>query len=81
MAGLFLCSRRQPFSQSECLAAQERFEEAEPLLAESHPVLLERRGVGDRRALQAVARVVALYERWGRSEEAERFRRLIPERS
>ncbi len=62
----------------DCLAALGRFDQAEPLLVDSYPVLLARRGATDRRALQAVERGVSLYQRWGKTEEAERFRKMIP---
>ncbi|MEM7355287.1 MAG: tetratricopeptide repeat protein [Acidobacteriota bacterium] len=60
-----------------CLAASGRFAEAEPLLTEGLPILIRRRGLGDRRARQAVERTVDLYQRWGREAEATRYRQAL----
>ncbi len=61
----------------ECLAALGRYQEAEPLLTGSYPVLLKNRGNHDRRARQAVVRVVSLYQRWGRDDQARRYREVL----
>jgi hypothetical protein len=59
----------------ECLLALSRFDAAEPLLlsgASSIPVV---RGPGlyDRQTANRL--LVTLYERWGKPEEAQKFRR------
>jgi len=54
-----------------CLTAQRRYAEAEPLLVASLEGLRGRSGAG-----RAAARLVRLYEAWGRTEQAEAYRRL-----
>ena len=58
----------------ECLFLQTRYADAEPLLLESHKVLLTRMGARDPRTQNAAQRLVALYEAWSKPSEAERFR-------
>ncbi len=59
-----------------CLVAQARFAEAEPLLVESYPIISAKRGKNWRRTQQALERVVTLYEKWKRPEDAARYRAL-----
>jgi tetratricopeptide (TPR) repeat protein len=59
------------------LVAQKRFAEAEPLLVEGHAIMAKQRGAGYRRTLQALERVVALYEQWPKPEEAARYRAAL----
>jgi serine/threonine-protein kinase len=58
----------------ECLAAQNRYEEAETLLLESHTTMNKTMGANDPRTKRATMRLVKLYEAWGKPEEAERYR-------
>lgn len=51
-----------------CLTARGRFEEAEPLLLESYPVLKNDKGDGAKHAAEARQRIVELYTKWGRPE-------------
>jgi serine/threonine protein kinase/tetratricopeptide (TPR) repeat protein len=55
-----------------CLTAQARYPEAEALLTESYPVLARKRGRSWKRTRDAAGRIVALYEAWGRPEQAAR---------
>ncbi len=56
------------------LAALGRFAEAEALLLESERGLTAARGPGHVRSLEARRRLAALYEAWGRPEQAARWR-------
>jgi tetratricopeptide (TPR) repeat protein len=56
-----------------CLAAQRRFEEAEPLLVGAYEALAKDPADGKRRAGEAQARVSALYKAWGRPEQAAEY--------
>jgi serine/threonine-protein kinase len=58
----------------ECLTAQKRFEEAEPLLLESHTAIEKALSARDPRTQSARERLVKLYEAWGKPEAAARFR-------
>lgn len=56
-----------------CLAAQGRFEEAEPLLVRAYEALVKDPADGNRRAGEALARVVALYRTSGKPERAAMY--------
>jgi tetratricopeptide (TPR) repeat protein len=56
-----------------CLAAQGRFEEAEPLLVGAYETLVKDPADGNRRAGEALARVVALYRSSGKPERAAMY--------
>jgi len=58
----------------ECLAALRRYEEAEALLIKSYPVIADKRGADDPFTRDSLARLVKLYESWGREEQAAEFR-------
>ena len=53
-----------------CLAAQGRFEEAEPLLLESYPLLQKDKGDGAKHAAEARQRIADLYKAWGKPEKS-----------
>ncbi len=57
-----------------CLGAVGRFEEAEPLVTGGYEGLRQAKGDAAETTRDALERVVALYEAWGRPEEAERYR-------
>ena len=57
-----------------CLAAQRRFEEAEPLLVGAYEALAKDPADGKRRAGEALARVVALYRTSGQPERAAMYK-------
>ncbi len=52
-----------------CLLAQGHYEEAEPLLIESYPVIREVKGEESRYARDALGRIVELYRNWDKEEE------------
>jgi len=58
----------------ECLTAQGRYEEAEPLLLAGYEVIREHRGADDPRTRRALDRILGLYASWGRPERAARYR-------
>ncbi len=58
----------------ECLTRQDRPAEAEPLLLASYAVFAKTGGDGDLRSKIARERLVALYQAWGRPDEAARYR-------
>jgi len=57
-----------------CLTALGRFEEAEPLLRDSHPKLEVVLGPRHNRTRQARVQLVELYEKWGKPDQAARCR-------
>lgn len=65
---------RAMISLTEELLAAERFEEAEERALEVHERLLTQESQSRRQIRQARALLVQLYEAWGRSEEADRWR-------
>jgi serine/threonine-protein kinase len=56
------------------LVAQGKFQEAEPLLIQSYPILLKDPGDGAKHAEEARQRIVDLYTAWGKPEKAAEFR-------
>ena len=58
----------------ECLTVMGRFEEAEPRLLQGYEDMLGVRGETDRHVQTALARIVTLYEKWGKTELADKFR-------
>lgn len=62
-----------------CLVKQKRFEEAEPLLLESYPVIEEERGATDKFTLNALNRVIELYESWNKLDKVTEYKALLPD--
>ncbi len=63
----------------EVRTLQGRYEEAETLLVDGYQgVLSEFQNPSHRRTLDAVNRLIRLYEAWGKPEEVARYRALIP---
>lgn len=60
-----------------CLMGLERFDAAEPYLVQAAQWLRARRGMDNSYTRETTARVIALYERWGRPDRAEPYRRLL----
>jgi serine/threonine protein kinase len=61
----------------ECLATQQRFSEADPLLVDSYNNLALSLGQSDPRTHVALKRLIAFYDSWGKPEEAARLRRKL----
>ena len=61
-----------------CLSLQGQYEAAEPLVAESFPVIKRIRGPEDKYSLEALQRVIDLYELWGAPDEAAGYRKMLP---
>ena len=57
-----------------CLARQGGYAEAEPMLKESLAVLLSAPGAQPERVRQALERIIALYDAWGKPEQAAAWR-------
>jgi len=57
----------------ECLTTQKRFAEAEPLLIESYTTLDSKLGQRDPRTVEALGRLVNLYQAWGKPEQAAQY--------
>lgn len=57
-----------------CLAAQGRFEEAEPLLTGSYLALSKEEGDGAQKVPEALQRLIDLYTAWGKPEKAAAYR-------
>ncbi len=56
-----------------CLADQKKFKEAEPLLAESYPIINKHFG-NARETSDAGLRLISLYENWGKADKANAIR-------
>ena len=63
--------------QGMALVGRERYSEAEPLLTKSYDHMVQLRGGRTYRSQLALARVIELYEAWGRSGELERYQALV----
>ncbi len=62
----------------ECLTAEGRFADAEPLLVSSYEALNAAAGPRSPFTAEALSRVVALYDQWHKPAEAARYRGLVP---
>jgi tetratricopeptide (TPR) repeat protein len=62
----------------ECLAAQKKYADAEPLALSGYEALRKATGVPQEQLREAHARVVALDEAWGRPDAARRWRNQPP---
>ena len=60
----------------ECLTIQERYNEAEPLLVESHESLRNSQGATNPRTRLALQRLVELYEKWQEPDLAAKYRAM-----
>ena len=58
----------------ECLTAQKRYAEAEPLLTDSYNELKSKLGEQNKRTVEARQRLVKLYELWEKPDLAARYR-------
>ena len=65
----------------EALAQQRKFTEAEPLLVRAAEQILDRPELMKLERRAAAQRVIDLYERWGKSEEAAAWKRRLAEAS
>jgi serine/threonine-protein kinase len=61
-----------------CLAAQRRFQEAEPLLVRSYTALKQDEGDGAKQASVARQRIIDLYTAWGRPDRAAAYQTAAP---
>jgi len=57
----------------ECLIAQKRYAEAEPLLLDSYEIIESTTIASDSRRREAAGRLALLYEAWGKPKEAGRY--------
>jgi serine/threonine protein kinase/Tfp pilus assembly protein PilF len=62
----------------ECLTTQRRYAEAEPLLLRSYAAMKGVQGERGPLTLEAVRRLAALYQSWGKSAEARRYQVALP---
>jgi hypothetical protein len=62
----------------ECLTAQKRYGEAEPLLKEGYDEMKAALGEKHPRTLEAVQRLVQFYDAKRNAAEAARYRVLLP---
>jgi serine/threonine-protein kinase len=58
----------------ECLTAQQRYAEAEPLLTDGYTGLIWKLGEKDLRTVEARQRLAKLYDAWGKPNQALLFR-------
>ena len=63
-----------------CLVAKKQFAEAEPLLVEGYQVMMNKRGSTYRRTIQALERVVALYDAWQKPDRAAQYRAALKQK-
>ncbi len=61
----------------ECLTAQKRYAEAEPLLRPSYATMKDVQGERGPLTLEAVRRLVALYQSWGKPTEAAPYQAAL----
>ena len=54
-----------------------RFEEAEQHLLDSYPIIVKDRGSTHRRTIDALQRIINLYEDWNITEEADKYRMVL----
>ncbi len=59
-----------------CLGGLGRYEEAEALLLASYPIVREKTDAGTTYTRDLLARIVVLYESWGKPEQAAEYRTL-----
>lgn len=57
-----------------CLVEADRFDEAEPLLVEGYRILLDKRGESHAYTRTTRERLLTMYERWGKPEQAAQYR-------
>jgi hypothetical protein len=62
-----------------CRLALGRFPEAEADLLEAFDAMSARRPPPNRETLKVLNGIIELYDRWGRPDQAERYRRRLPE--
>ncbi|NNM04700.1 MAG: serine/threonine protein kinase [Gemmatimonadetes bacterium] len=62
---------------ADCLAAQDRYQEAEPLLAQAFEWLLTNQGLENSYTGEVGTQLITLYERLGRPSMANRYRRIL----
>lgn len=62
----------------ECLMAQGRYAEAEPLLVQSYDEIHTSQGDQDPRTAEALKRLVVLYDAWQKPQRAAQYRALRP---
>ena len=60
---------------ARCLTDLDRYPEAEALLLEALPIMKNSRGIEDKDVRTAVERMVSLYEAWGKTDQAEKYRK------
>lgn len=65
----------------ECLAAQKKFQDAETLTVGSYEELKASQGEKSLNTIDALNRVIKLYEMWNKPEDAERFRAKLIKQS
>ena len=58
----------------ECLTAQKRYAEAEPLLSDSYNQLHSKLGDENKRTVEARQRLAKLYDEWNKPDQAAQFR-------
>ena len=63
----------------ECLTAQTKFAEAEPLIVKSYDALKARQGEKGPQIAMAGKRAVELYEKWKKPELANKYRATLPQ--
>ncbi len=61
-----------------CALAGGRYEEAEGLLVSAHEAFRNHRDAPEVRVTEALQRVVRLYTEWGRTDDADRYRAMLP---
>ena len=61
-----------------CMTEAGRFREAEDRLTKGYDIIVADRGREDPRSKASAGRLVELYERWGRPQQADRFREPAP---
>jgi tetratricopeptide (TPR) repeat protein len=63
----------------ECLTTKKRYAEAEPFLQRSYTIIKTVQGDRSAGTLEAIRRMVTLYQAWGRPAEAARYQAALPQ--
>lgn len=60
-----------------CLTGQGKYDEAEQHLLHGYPIIAKDRGPGHRRTIEAIQRVINLYEAWNKPDKAAKYRAIL----
>ena len=62
-----------------CLTGLGKYGEAEPYLLRGYPIIAKDKGSDHRRTIEAIQRVINLYEAWNKPDKAAKYRAILHE--